>query len=233
MNNLTDLHESLASVVHADRELADVLTEITGIARRAMPSIEAASVTLIRGEKPFTAAFDGQMALDADELQYERGYGPCVDAGRAGQMLLVDDMRNDQRWPDYAQHAAAHGVLSSLSVPLPFQGATIGALNTYAGRPQFLDDNDVEIAEEVAAWVGVAVGNAEAAARSMEDPNHLRTAMMSRAIIEQAKGILMERHKIKEDEAFTILTQASQRSNTKLREVAADLVRTGTLPTPG
>ena len=230
MNNLTDLHESLASVVHADRELADVLTEITGIARRAMPSIEAASVTLIRGEKPFTAAFDGQMALDADELQYERGYGPCVDAGRAGQMLLVDDMRNDQRWPDYAQHAAAHGVLSSLSVPLPFQGATIGALNTYAGRPQFLDDNDVEIAEEVAAWVGVAVGNAEAAARSMEDPNHLRTAMMSRAIIEQAKGILMERHKIKEDEAYIILTHASQRTNTNLRDVADELVRTGAAP---
>jgi GAF domain-containing protein len=230
VNNLTDWHESLASVVHADRELADVLTEITGIARRAMPSIEAASVTLIRGEKPFTAAFDGQMALDADELQYERGYGPCVDAGRAGQMLLVDDMRNEQRWPDYAQHAAAHGVLSSLSVPLPFQGATIGALNTYAGRPQFLDDNDVEIAEEVAAWVGVAVGNAEAAARTMEDPNHLRTAMMSRAVIEQAKGILMERHKIKEDEAYTILTHASQRTNTKLRDVADKLVRTGAAP---
>jgi GAF domain-containing protein len=226
----TDLHESLARVVHADRELADVLTEITGIARRAMPSIEAASVTLIRGEKPFTAAFDGQMALDADELQYERGYGPCMDAGRAGQILLVDDMRSDQRWPDYAQHAAAHGVLSSLSVPLPFQGATIGALNTYAGRPQFLDDNDLEIAEEVAAWVGVAVGNAEAAARTIEDPNHLRTAMMSRAVIEQAKGILMERHKIKEDEAYTILTHASQRTNTKLRDVAAELVQTGAVP---
>jgi GAF domain-containing protein len=230
VNNLTDLHKSLASVIHADRELADVLTEITGIARRAMPSIEAASVTLIRGEKPFTAAFDGQMALDADELQYERGYGPCVDAGRAGQMLLVDDMRNEQRWPDYARDAAAHGVLSSLSVPLPFQGATIGALNTYAGRPQFLDDNDVEIAEEVAAWVGVAVGNAEAAARTMENPNHLRTAMMSRAIIEQAKGILMERHKIKEDEAYTILTHASQRTNTKLRDVADKLVQTGAAP---
>jgi GAF domain-containing protein len=229
MNDVNELHQALARVVVADRELGDVLTEITGIARRAMPSIEAASVTLIRGEKPFTAAYDGQMALDADELQYERGYGPCVDAGRAGQMLLIDDMRNDQRWPDYAQHAAAHGVLSSLSVPLPFQGATIGALNTYAGRPQFLDDNDVEIAEEVAAWVGVAVGNAEAAARTMEDPNHLRTAMMSRAVIEQAKGILMERHKIKEDEAYTILTHASQRTNTKLRDVADELVRTGAL----
>ena len=66
----------------------------------------------------------------ADELQYEGGYGPCVDAGRAGQMFLVDDMRTKQRWPDYAQNVAADGVLSSLSVPLPFQGVTIGALNT-------------------------------------------------------------------------------------------------------
>jgi GAF domain-containing protein len=230
MNNRTELHEALARVVFADRELSDTLTEITRIARRAMPSVEAASITLIRGEKPFTAAYDGQMALDADELQYERGYGPCMDAGRAGQMLLVDDMRSDQRWPDYAQHAAAQGVLSSLSVPLPFQGATIGALNTYAGRPRLFDDQDLEVAEEVAAWVAIAVGNAEAAARTREDLTQLRTAMMSRACIEQAKGILIERHKIKEDEAFTMLTHASQRTNTKLRDVADELVRTGALP---
>jgi GAF domain-containing protein len=151
---LTGLHESLAKVVLGNRDLVEVLTEITRIARREMPSIEAASVTLIRGEKPFTAAYDGQMALDADELQYERGYGPCMDAGRAGQVLLIDDMRTEQRWPDYAQHAAAHGVLSSLSVPLPFQGATIGALNTYAKRPRFLNDRDVELAEDIAAWIG-------------------------------------------------------------------------------
>ena len=96
-----------------------------------------------------------------------------------------------------------------------------------------MDDHDVELADEVAAWVAVAVGNAEAAARSIEDLSHLRTAMMSRAYIEQAKGILMERHKIKEDEAFTILTHASQRTNTKLRDVAAELVRTGALPSSG
>jgi GAF domain-containing protein len=233
MNNLAELHEALASVVLAGRELSAMLTEITRIARRAMPSVEAASITLIRGEEPFTVAHDGQMALDADELQYERGYGPCMDAGRAGQMLVIDDMRSDQRWPDYAQHAAARGVLSSLSVPLPFQGVTIGALNTYAGRPDLFDDHDVELAEEVAAWVAIAVGNAEAAARTSEDLTQLRTMMMTRAFIEQAKGILIERHKIKEDEAFTILTQTSQRTNTKLRDVAAELVRTGMLPSRG
>jgi len=230
MDSLPELHEALARIVVADRELSDVLTEIIGIARSAMPNVDAASITLIRAEKPFTAAYDGQMALDADELQYERGYGPCMDAGRAGQMFLIDDMRTEQRWPDYAQHAAAHGVLSSLSVPLPFQGATIGALNTYAGRPQVIDDHDIELAEEVAAWLAIAIGNAEAAARTSEDLTQLRTAMMSRASIEQAKGILMERHRIKEDDAFTILTHASQQTNTKLRDVAEELVRTGALP---
>jgi GAF domain-containing protein len=230
MNNEADLHEALNRVVLADRQLSDVLTEITRIARRAMPSVEAASITLIKGEEPFTAAYDGQMALDADELQYERGYGPCMDAGRAGQILLVDDMRTDQRWPDYAQQAAANGVLSSLSVPLPFQGLTIGALNTYARQPRVFDDSDIELAEEVAAWVAVAVGNAEASARTSQDLAELRTVMMSRAFIEQAKGMWMERHKIKEDEAFTVLTRTSQQTNTKLRDVAAELVRTGTLP---
>ena len=230
MNDVNELHEVLAGVVVADRELSDVLTEITGIARRATPSVAAASVTLIRGEKAFTAAYDGQMALDADELQYERGYGPCVDAGLAGQMFLIDDMRSEQRWSDYAQRVVTHGVLSSLSVPLPFQGATIGALNTYAHQPKVFDDSDVELAHEVAGWVAIAVGNAEAAARTRDDLTQLRTMMTSRAFIEQAKGILMERHKLKEDEAFTILTHVSQRTNTKLRDVAAELVQTGALP---
>ena len=81
--------------------------------------------------------------------------------------------------------------------------------------------------------MAIAVGNAEAAARTSEDLTQLRTMMMTRAFIEQAKGILIERHKIKEDEAFTILTQTSQRTNTKLRDVAAELVRTGMLPSRG
>ena len=232
MNNVNELHEALARVVLADREPSEVLTEVTGIARRAMPGVEAASITLIRGEKPFTAAYDGQMALDADELQYERGYGPCVDAGRAGEMFLVDDMRTEQRWPDYAQNVLACGVLSSLSVPLPSQGLTIGALNIYAGQPKVFDDSDIELAQEVAAWVAVAVANAEAAARTGDDLTQLRIVMLSRALIEQAKGILMERHKITEDEAFTMLTHASQQTNTKLRDVAAELARTGALPSP-
>jgi GAF domain-containing protein len=223
------LHQELAGVVLVDRDLSAVLTEIVQISRRAIPGAEATSITLIRDERGFTAAYDGQIAMDADELQYARGYGPCLDAGRSGEVFVVTDMRTEERWPDYAVHAAGIGVGSSLSVPLPFQGATIGALNNYATEAGAFGDSAVSIGEEVAAFVAIAVANAEASARATDDVLNMRRAMESRSVIEQAKGILMERYKITSEQAFTLLTHASQRSNVKLRDIADELTSTGVL----
>lgn len=229
MPNLIDLHESLARVVLTGRDLTEVLEEITTIARKAIPTVDAASITLIRGEKAFTAAYDGQMALDADELQYERGYGPCVDAGLSGQVMSIDDMTTEQRWPDYCPVVATHGVGSSLSIPLPFQTTTIGALNNYARKTEAFGDLDRALADEVASWIALAIGRADVAARSSDELAHLKTAMSSRAVIEQAKGILVERYKITEEMAFTLLSRASQDGNVKLRDIATELVTTGVL----
>jgi len=201
--NLTTLHEELVSVVLVGRPLAEVLGDITSIARRA---------------------------LDADELQYARDYGPCVDAGRSGQVFLIDDMRTDDRWPDYTRHAAERGIGSSLSVPLPFQAATLGALDNYSSRPHAFGEEDVELASTVAPWIAYAVNNASGAASATEETANMLAAMATRAGIEQAKGILMERHRLTPDQAFNLLTKASQHTGIKLREVADELVRTGALP---
>jgi len=222
MPDLKDLHENLARVVLVGRDLSEVLSDIIGVARKAMPAVEAASITLIRGDKPFTAAYDGQMAMDADELQYERGYGPCIDAGLSGQTFLIEDMTIEDRWPDYARTVAGHGVGSSLSVPLPFQTATIGALNTYSSQPRAYGEDEQALGHQVATWIAVAVGTADAAAQTGDELRDMHIAMKTRAAIEQAKGILMERYKITED-------RASQTSNIKLRTIAQDLVDTGTL----
>jgi GAF domain-containing protein len=227
MSDLAALHRDLAHVVLVDRDLADVLGEITNIGRRAIPGSEAASVTLIEGGKARTAAVHGQMAKESEQLQYRLGHGPCLDAGRAGVVIVVSDMRTEQRWPHYAAQVAEAGVLSSLSVPLPFLGATIGALNHYATRPAAFSQDDVARGEEVAGFIAVAVANAQHSARSAEDAENMRRAMASRATIEQAKGILMERDKITADAAFAVLAQASQRDNVKLRDVADRLVQTG------
>jgi GAF domain-containing protein len=219
------LLRELARISLVGRGLADVLREITGIAARGIPGAEATSVTLVRGDEAFTAAHDGDMALAADELQYERGHGPCMDAGRGGVVLRVDDMLTEQRWPDYVSRVTAVGVRSSLSVPLPYQGSSIGALNVYSSVPgAFAVPEALAAGTEVAEVVAVAVANADAHARLDEQTQHMRRAMESRAVIEQAKGVLMAQRQVDAEEAFEVLREASQRYNRKLRDIATGVV---------
>jgi GAF domain-containing protein len=220
------LLRELSQVVLADRTLTEVLTDITRIAAAGIPGAEASSITLVRNDKAFTAAYHGDMALAADELQYEKGYGPCMDAARGGVLLRIDDMRTEQRWRDYVSHVQGKvGVLSSLSVPLPYQGSTIGALNNYSSRPSaFASPESLQAGLEVAETVAVAVANADVHWQLGEQARNMRLAMDSRAVIEQAKGVLMAQRHMDADQAFEILREASQRYNRKLRDIAQGIV---------
>jgi GAF domain-containing protein len=216
----------LSRVVLGDRSLADVLTDVTRIATGGIPGAEATSITLIRNDNAFTVAHYGEMALAADELQYEHGYGPCMDAGRGGVMLRVDDMETEERWPEYVEHVrTTTPVRSSLSIPLPYQGATIGALNNYSTvLAAFATSDSLRAGLEVAEVVAVAVANADAHAQLGEHARNMSRAMESRAVIEQAKGVLMAQRHVDADQAFEILREASQRYNRKLRDIATGIV---------
>ena len=216
----------LSRVVLVDRTLEQVLTDVTRIAAQGIPGAEATSITLLRDEKAFTVAHHGEMSLAADELQYEHGYGPCMDAGRGGVLLRVDDMRTEERWPDYVAHVLrTTPVLSSLSVPLPYQGTSIGALNNYSTQPAaFASPESLRAGLEVAEVVAVAVANADAHHQLSEQTRNMRVAMESRAVIEQAKGVLMAQRRVDAEQAFEILREASQRYNRKLRDIALGIV---------
>ena len=207
---MEDLLRELSRVVIVDRTLTDVLTDVTAIAARGIPGAESTSITLLRGDKAFTVAHFGEMALAADELQYEHGYGPCMDAGRGGVLLRVDDMRTEKRWPDYVAHVlATTPVRSSLSVPLPYQGSSIGALNNYSTQvAAFASPESLRAGTDVAEVIAVAVANADAHAQ----------------MFEQAKGVLMAQRRVDAEQAFEILREASQRYNRKLRDIAFGIV---------
>jgi GAF domain-containing protein len=222
---MQELLRDLARVELAGRTLEEVLGEIVAIANREIPGAESTSITLLRADKAFTAAHHGAMSLAADELQYEHGHGPCMDAGRGGVVLRVDDMRTETRWPDYVAHVVDTGVRSSLSVPLPYQGSTIGALNIYSSRPTaFASQESLDAGLEVAETIAVAVANADAHWQVTEQARNMRLAMESRAAIEQAKGVLMAQRHVDAEAAFEILREASQRYNRKLRDIATGIV---------
>jgi GAF domain-containing protein len=226
LGGVETLLRELAKVALVDRTLSDVLSDVTRIAAQGIPGAEASSITLLREDKPFTAAHHGEMALVADELQYAKGYGPCMDAGRGGVLLRVDDMRTEQRWPDYVEHVVDKaGVLSSLSVPLPYQGSSIGALNNYSTKvAAFATPQSLRAGLEVAEVIAVAVANADAHWQLGEQNRNMRLAMESRAVIEQAKGVLMAQRHVDAYQAFEILREASQRYNRKLRDIALGIV---------
>jgi GAF domain-containing protein len=183
------------------------------------------STTLVRGDKAFTAGYAGQLAMDADELQYEEGSGPCLDAGRGGVVLRIDDMSTEERWPGYVARARTTAVRSSLSVPLPYQGSSIGALNVYSTRPAaFATPDSLAAGLDIAESIAVAIANADAHAQLADQAANMRIAMESRAVIEQAKGVLMAQRHVTPEQAFEMLREASQRSNRKLRDIAVGIV---------
>jgi GAF domain-containing protein len=219
-----DAFEQLGLIKFADASLDDVLEKIAALTKRTVPGASEVSVTLVERGRPSTVASTGTRATSMDERQYDRGHGPCLDCLEGGEPVRITDMNAETRWPDWAAEAHRHGVGSSLSIPVPVQREVTAALNIYSTQHDAFGDADLEIAMTFAAYAGVALANMhlyQAHSRLAED---LQTAMKSRAIIEQAKGILMGTRHCTADEAFDLLIRQSQAANRKLRDVAQALV---------
>jgi GAF domain-containing protein len=170
-----------------------------------------------------TPAFTSKTALLLDEVQYKLGDGPCLAAIRHRGLEHVSTT-SDDRWPGFVGAASQHGVRAIMSVPLGNAEAVIGALNLYSETTALFDAEARHVASGFADQLGVAVASATLYAESFELAQQLQQAMDSRAVIEQAKGILMAAQRCSADAAFNILVRASQNQNRKLRAIAAEIV---------
>ncbi|MCG5468485.1 GAF and ANTAR domain-containing protein [Micromonospora sp. LAH09] len=220
----------LGQIKFGETDLSGVLTQVSELARRTIPGAEEVSVTLLKQEGPHTAAFSGELALRLDELQYEYEQGPCLEAAREAAVVSVPDMAEEARWPQWAARAVQGGALSSLSIGFPIQETVLGALNIYGIEPGAFDDDAVTLAQTFAGYAAVALANAHLYDTTATLAAQMQSAMQSRAVIEQAKGIIMGERRCTPDEAFAVLAKVSQDSNRKLRDVAAALVERAARP---
>ncbi|MCU1689983.1 MAG: hypothetical protein JWN20_1911 [Jatrophihabitantaceae bacterium] len=220
----------LGTMVLVDRTLPDVLNEVAVAAAQLIAGATAVSVTLVEGDEGRTAAHVGELALVLDERQYEQGRGPCLDASRSGTELHLRDMANETRWPDYTPGAVAAGAACSVSIPLPVQGRVVGALNIYGSARNAFTEEAMGIARAVASFAAAAVVNATVIEASQATAMQMQEAMASRAVIEQAKGLLMGQRRCTADDAFELLRRLSQDTNRKLRDVAEAVVSMATDP---
>ena len=219
-----DAFYQLAAISLVDETMSSVMEKVAAISKQTLPGASEVSVSLAERGKVGTVAYTGQLAMDLDERQYEQGDGPCLTCVRSGETIHVPDMQKEIRWPEWTQSATRHGAASSLSIPVPVKGEVSAALNIYSTEVDAFDERALDTGRAFAAYAGVALANMHLYEARGEVAEQLQAAMQSRAVIEQAKGILMGARRCTPDEAFAILADLSQRSNRKLRDVAAALV---------
>jgi GAF domain-containing protein len=220
----------LGRIQLSETSLDGVFQQISDLAKRTIPGVSEASVTLLNGRGGRTAAFTGHLALALDESQYQLGHGPCLDAASSAGTEVVNDMESETRWPDWTLRCLQAGALSSLSIGLPVQESLTGALNLYATETYAFDDEAIAVAKTFASFASVAMANAYVYDAKRTLAQHMEAAMESRAVIEQAKGIIMGDRRCTADEAFAILAKLSQDTNRKVRDVAVALVASATNP---
>ena len=225
--------ESLGDVMsqvarQLQEEHGDVEATMRGITRSAVGTIPGAAdcgISYVIGRsKVEPRAWTSDLPKDVDSLQNRLHEGPCLDAIWENRLVRVDDVGADERWPQFALQAPPLGVGSMMCFQLFVEGDNLGAMNVYGREPGAFDDESQEIGLMLAGHAAVALAGAE-------HEENLRGGMANRDLIGQAKGILMERHKLTADQAFAVLIRTSSSTNRKLRDIADQLTTTGHLPT--
>jgi GAF domain-containing protein len=205
-------------------DLDHLLQLIVDLGEHYIEGCDGVSLMLIRARGSISSpAYSSVVAYESDLAQYATDEGPCLEAIREHETVLIDDLETDTRWPAYRQAALALGVRSMISFRLFVLEDTMGALDFYSTAPHTFGRRAQLLGEVFASHAAVAL-------KSAISETGLRAALDTRDVIGQAKGVLMERERLGPDEAFARLQRLSQAQNRPLREIAEDLARTGQLP---
>lgn len=213
----------LAQTFSAPTELDATLATVTSACIELIRGVDCADVLLVDGAEFQSLAPTSDLPLELDNAQKRLGEGPCLDAAEGESVIRCNDLRSDARWPRFGSAAVESGIHSMLSFQLYTNNATRGALNLFGHLP---DSFDAE-AESVGAMLAT---HAAIALITRDKQTQFKSALASRDIIGQAKGMIMERFNVDAVRAFELLTKLSQTSNTPVSTVAAQVVARGPEP---
>ena len=182
------------------------------------------ALTLRRRKRTATVAGSSDKAILLDHIEQALGQGPCLDALDQGKPLLLDDVAMDVSWPEYSRALAAEGCRSALGVPMDLGETSEAVLNLFASKPGLFTP---DVINEAAAFAHVAGSTLRLAIRieTVEQLNtDLKTAMATRTVIDLARGAIMAQNRCTQEEAFKLITKASNQRNEKVHKVAADII---------
>lgn len=224
-DDLADSLTGLAGLLSGAGDLGATLVRVAHLAVQAIPDADGAGLTLLEPDRPQTVVATGGFVEAVDDIQYRLAEGPCVSAVAEARTYTSGNLGGSTRWPRFGPRAGRLGVHSALSLPLlrP-DGTALGALNVYAHRRDCFDEAAIGIGEAFAGPAAVSVANAGLLAVSERLVTQLNDALSSRAVIDQAIGILMSRTGATAQQAFEQLGVRSRQRSVRLADIARDVV---------
>jgi GAF domain-containing protein len=210
----------MSGLLLSHETVTTALRLVTALAVETVPGSVGAGISIIdeRGRRS-SAATDSRVER-ADALQYEYDEGPCLAATALRQVVRVDDLAEDHRWPRWAAAAQPLGLRAALSAPLVAGDRGLGAMKVYADRPHAFDEHAERLMALFSAQAAVLVANVQSYERAQRMTETLRQAVRDRDVVSVAKGVLMARHGVDEEAALGMLLARGSQDSVPLREVA-------------
>lgn len=228
----TELYAGLngvAAIVAGAQGVIDLLRDVAEFAAQAIPGVDGAGVALIDPHVGIpsarTWAATELLVQEIDTIQYhELNEGPCITCMESRRATVSGSLGSDSRWPHFGGRVARMRIHSALALPLIIGDQVIGSINAYAAKRDAFAEHAVRLGSQFARPAAVSVYNAQLLASAQERSMRLQRALNSRAVIDQAIGIIRSRSGSNAEEAFERLTRISQTENIKLYAVAERVV---------
>lgn len=221
---LLDSIRSLSTLATGRLHLEDLLTCIATFALAAVPRTEGAGLMLLEDDGPDTVVATAPFVREVDDIQNMTGQGPCISAAAEGRTVRSASLGQDPRWPRFGALVARLGVHSVISLPLVTPTGVVGAISVYALAEHVFDERAAEMGEMFAGPAAITVQNGRVLAQARRLAAELQNALVTRAVIDQAVGILMSRSGLSDRQALNELRRRSQNEHGKLAAVAQRII---------
>jgi GAF domain-containing protein len=215
----------LADVLDPRLDVIDTMDLVVQAAVKFTSAVEAGIVLADPGGVLHVVASTSERTTDVEEAELGTSQGPCLDSYRTGQTVETPNLDAARdRWPVFVEVASARGFHAGYAVPLTLRGERLGALNMFLDRPDVLTDQDAAVAQALAEFATIGIVQRRALQEHADRAAQLQHALDSRVLIEQAKGALSYQRGVTIDHAFTILRDHARRTQSRIRDVAEQIV---------
>jgi GAF domain-containing protein len=223
-DELSAVFARMSGLLLSEETVATALGLVSSLALDTVPGAVGAGVSVIDERGRRSSGSTDPRVERADALQYELDEGPCLAATAARQLVRVDDLATDRRWPRWSAAAADLGLRAAMSAPMVAGDTALGALKVYAERPGAFDGHSERLLTLFSAQAAILVANVQTHERARRLSEGLRRAIGTRDTVSMAKGVLMARHGVTEEVAFGMMLARSGEESGSLSEVARTVV---------